>query len=281
MIELKTNFEIRDFGHLESNPDLLYSNAKIVGAIVSYLGTGYSGFAYQAGQRTIAGELIRAMAICIGVEPKLVVAGRTDAGVHARAQVVSFVVDDGSRFSPERFVRSMNSLLDPQISVRVAWIADNSFHARHSARYRKYVYRFAFGETPDPFIGPTSWLVRDDLNLSSMSQGASYLLGEHDFSSFCRRDPNGASLVRRVDDISFEEHDSGVDLWVVASSFCHQMVRAISGLLYQVGSGKVEPDYVEKVVNGRDRSLVRLMAPASGLTLWEVGYDEGVLPQWK
>ncbi|MDA8081887.1 MAG: tRNA pseudouridine(38-40) synthase TruA [Actinomycetota bacterium] len=280
MIDVIEPSGIRVSGPSGQGTDSLRSGALIVGAIVSYIGTGFSGFAFQEGQFTVAGELLKAVEVCTGERPRLSVAGRTDAGVHARAQVISFPLNDAERFSSDRFVKSMNSLMDKRISMRAAWIADEGFHARFSARYRKYRYRFVIGSTRDPFIGPTSWLVGDVLDVAKMREGSRFLLGEHDFSSFCRKDPDGASLTRRVDEVVFEESAGMLDFWITASSFCHQMVRSIVGLLYQVGTSKVTPAYVGMALNAKDRSWVKMLAPASGLTLWEVGYDVGVLPQW-
>ena len=98
----------------------------------------------------------------------------------------------------------MNSLLDPRVSVRAAWVASDDFDARFSARYRKYRYRIAYGSAPDPFVSSTVWLLRDRLEVAKMREAAEYLLGEHDFSSFCRKDPNGGSLTRRIDEIAIE-----------------------------------------------------------------------------
>ncbi len=280
MIEVVEPSGIRVSGPIGQDTDSLRSGALVIGAIVSYNGTGFSGFAFQEGQATVAGELLRAVEVCVGERPRLSVAGRTDAGVHARAQVISFPLYDTKRFSSERFVKSMNSLLDERISVRTAWIADEGFHARFSARYRKYRYRFVIGSTRDPFVGPTSWLVGDVLDVAKMREGSCFLVGEHDFSSFCRKDPDGASLIRRVDEVVFEESAGMLDFWITASSFCHQMVRSIVGLLYQVGTSKVAPSHVGEALNAKDRSWVKMLAPASGLMLWEVGYDVGVLPQW-
>jgi tRNA pseudouridine38-40 synthase len=263
-----------------SRTDPFVFNPFNVGAVISYVGSGFSGFAFQKGQRTIAGELMRSMEVCLSESPSLIVAGRTDRGVHARGQVISFRVSGLREFDPDRFVKSMNSLLDPGISVRTAWIADADFSARFSARYRTYRYSYRYGNTPDPFVDPFSWRVIDRLDLDLVSTASQCLVGEHDFSSFCRKDPNGASLKRRVDWIRLEEKTEGVDLWISASSFCHQMVRSIAGLLYQVGCRKISPTYVSDALEGCDRKWVKLLAPPSGLVLWEVGYDAGVIPEW-
>lgn len=261
-------------------PDLLRSKQTNVGLIISYLGTGFSGFAFQKGRTTVAGELLRCMEICLGSAPKITVAGRTDAGVHARAQVVSFFVSEASPFDAERFVKSMNGLLDKRISVRAAWVAGDEFSARFSALWRSYRYRFRFGGTRDPFEEDICWRVKDVPDVSKMRDGSLFLLGEHDFSTFCRRDPSDRSLVRRVDDVVLDEVGGGLDLWITASSFCHQMVRSVTGLLYQVGLSRYPPPYVGAALQARDRSWAQFLVPASGLTLWEVGYPGGTLPEW-
>lgn len=271
---------IRVLASDDADSDPLFSGVFNIGSVVSYIGTGFSGFAFQEGHPTIAGELIDAMSTCIGFVPRITVAGRTDRGVHARGQVISFQIPDRIYFSPERFVKSMNSLLDDRIAVKVSWIADSSFNARFSARFRTYRYRFVKSQTRDPFNEPFCWRIESELDLSLMREASSFLIGEHDFSSFCRKDPNAASLCRRVDSIEFEDTDIGFDMWITASSFCHQMVRSIAGLLYQVGASRVSTSYVSEALEGRDRKWVRLLAPPSGLTLWEVGYDQGVLPPW-
>lgn len=280
MSESKNSREIRTSASSEQGPDLLLLSTKKIGAVVSYVGTSYSGFAFQENQKTIAGDLLEAMQTCLAFRPRLTVAGRTDSGVHALGQVISFSLPSDLRFTPHRFVKSMNSLLSPEISVRLAWEASSDFDARFSARFRKYRYRFSFGSTPDPFLDPFCWRLSVPLKVESMREASSALLGEHDFSSFCRKDPNGASLVRRVDSIYFEESERCLDMWVVASSFCHQMVRSIAGLLYQVGSLEIEPNYVSEALAVRNRAWVKLLAPPRGLILWEVGYDEDVIPEW-
>ncbi len=282
MIEPEQSPEIRVAGQFGRDVDLLHLEAaKTIGAVVSYIGRGYSGFAYQVGHRTVAGELLGAMEICIGFRPKLTVAGRTDSGVNARAQVISFQIPADAHFDWRRFVKSMNSLMDDRVSVRRAWLAKDDFNARFSARYRKYRYRFTYCATRDPFESFTSWMIPKRLDVAKMREAAEAIRGEHDFSSFCRKDPNGASLVRRVDDILLEEDPDGLDVWITANSFCHQMVRSITGLLYQVGMKNKSPECVLDALCARDRARVTLLAPASGLTLWEVGYDEGVIPEWR
>lgn len=280
MSESKKSCEIRTSASSEQGPDLLLLPPRRIGAVVSYVGTSYSGFAFQENQKTIAGDLLAAMETCLVFKPRLTVAGRTDSGVHALGQVISFSLPSDLRFTPNRFVKSMNSLLAPEISVRLAWEASPDFDARFSARFRKYRYRFSYGSTPDPFLEPFCWRMDRPMEVRLMRQASSFLLGQHDFSSFCRKCPNGASLLRRVDSIYFEESEGFLDMWVVASSFCHQMVRSIAGLLYQVGTVQIEPNYVTEALSARNRGFVKLLAPPRGLTLWEVGYDEGVAPKW-
>ena len=235
---------------------------------LAYDGSGYRGYARQDGQRTVQGELERALATVLGAVPETGVAGRTDAGVHARAQVVSFVHD--GEVDPSALQRSLNGILGPEISVRSIREFAADFHARHSAKWRRYRYRIGTGAA-DPLTRGFTWEVDRDLDIAAMATGAVEYLGEHDFSSFCRS-VEGKSNVRRVDESLLEETDGVIKYWITANAFCHQMVRSLVGLLYDVGRGFTPADDVVKVIEAGDRSRVATVAPPHGLTLWDVGY---------
>ena len=153
--------------------------------MISYDGAGFRGFAAQPGQRTVAGVLGEAIAVVVGHRVELVCAGRTDAGVHARGQVVH--VDVGEDTDTVRLVRSVNTLLKPSVVIRSAEIAPPGFDARRSARARRYRYLVLEHDTPDPLLAPVSWHVPGPLDLRAMAAAADALLGEHDFRAFCRR----------------------------------------------------------------------------------------------
>jgi tRNA pseudouridine38-40 synthase len=251
---------------------------------VSYDGAGFRGFAAQPGQRTVAGALADAIAVVVGHPVDLVCAGRTDAGVHATGQVVHVDVREGVDCA--RLVRSVNTLLKPTVVVRSAEIAPPGFDARRSARARRYRYLVLEDSTPDPLLAPLSWHVPGPLDLRAMTSAADALLGEHDFRAFCRRVPGtgpGTPIVRRVLDARFAEVGvppgelaPGARLLrfeIEATSFCHQMVRSVVGLLVEVGRGRRRVSDVTWLLQIGDRSRGGgVIAPPQGLCLLGVDY---------
>jgi tRNA pseudouridine38-40 synthase len=180
----------------------------------------------------------------------------------------------------ESLPRRLTKMCAPGIVVREAAAADAEFSARFSATWRHYRYLVLNDETPDPFLAATTWHVAHPLNLPLMQMACDPLVGEHDFSSFCRR-PRGeeeASLVRRVHLAGWTAQRSSTDLEllrfeIAASAFCHQMVRSIVGALVRVGRGRMDADQVARLLAARDRSGAPNLAPPHGLVLWEVGYE--------
>lgn len=246
--------------------------------IVAYDGTGFRGFAPNEGVRTIGGELAEALGKVLGRPIDIAVAGRTDAGVHARGQVVSFDAPVGS-VDPVGLRRSLNGLLSPSIVIREVSDAPGDFHARFSARWRRYRYRLLTTEVPDPFLASTTWWMPAALDHHRMADAAHMLVGVHDFTSFCRvpRDRRDASMVRRVTDArwSQEPGDDGrvLTFEITATAFCHQMVRSIVGTVVDIGRGRLEVEVIPKALSGADRSMAGQLAPPCGLILWEVGYQ--------
>ena len=236
---------------------------------LGYDGSRFRGYARQEGHRTVQGELERALGIVMGEIPLTAVAGRTDAGVHARGQVVSCVVD--MPVATTEVARSLNGVLGPEIGVSAVAIADDGFHARHSAVWRRYRYRLGTGPGGDPLTRGFTWEVGRPLDTSAMARVAGEFLGEHDFSSFCRS-VEGRSNVRRVEESMLAADGDVLEFWVTANAFCHQMVRSMVGHLYDVGRGFSKADQLAAVISARDRSKVATVAPPHGLTLWEVGY---------
>jgi tRNA pseudouridine38-40 synthase len=243
-----------------------------VRATVAYDGTGFSGFAAQDGQRTIAGELTDAMSRVLGHPIELTCAGRTDAGVHAWGQVITFDADD-SRLDLELLQRSVNKQLRPQIAIRSIERTAPDFDARFSATARLYRYTILNTEAPSPFLASTAWWVDTSLDLTAMRLACDPLFGEHDFSSFCRRPSNDASLTRRVIDARWERpSDAMLEFWIEANAFCHQMVRSIVGTLVEVGMGKKKAGEMSGIIRAADRAAAGQLAPPHGLCLWAVKY---------
>jgi tRNA pseudouridine38-40 synthase len=247
--------------------------------VVAYDGSPFRGFAAQEGIPTVAGALGDALARALRHEVKLVVAGRTDAGVHAWGQVVSFdawpkerkphLVTDGTLRS------SVNGLCGPAIVVRELEVADRAdFDARFDATARRYRYTILNREVPDPFLAPTAWHVPRRLDVVRMQAACDPLIGEHDFSSFCRRPKGepGASSVRRVLSAQWDQEGDLLRFWIEATAFCHQMVRSITGTLVDCGLGKRTAADVMAALRAQDRSAAGPVAPPHGLCLWEVVY---------
>jgi tRNA pseudouridine38-40 synthase len=251
---------------------------------LAYLGAGFHGFAAQkSGVKTVAGTLIAAVKQVTGHEIDLTCAGRTDAGVHAWGQVVSF--DLPADCDLVALQRSLNKMLGPQIVVRALDAGPDGFDARHWATGRSYRYTIVNRPTPDPFLAHLAWHVDDPLDLRSMQLACDPLIGEHDFTSFCKKPPASTigappSMMRRVEDARWADLGEGVLRFeIAASAFCHQMVRSLVGTLVAVGRGKKKAGDMAWILRAKDRSLAASPAPAHGLVLWSVTYADGGGPR--
>lgn len=247
---------------------------------VAYDGRHFAGFARQPGQETVQGRLEVALSTVLRREVETTGAGRTDAGVHALGQVVSFTAD-GSEPEPQRLRRSLDALVGDGIVVRNVRHARPGFSARFDAVAREYRYRIVRGPVPPLFLGGVAWHVARDLDLDAMREAAGFLLGEHDFRSFCvTESAEGKRTHRRLDAVEIveEEHlgERCLTLRVVGNAFLHSMVRVIVGTLVEVGAGRREPDWVRRALAACDRSAAGPTAPACGLTLWSVSYPTDV-----
>lgn len=235
----------------------------------AYDGTGFHGYARQPNVRTVQGELEDALFKLTG-QVETAVAGRTDKGVHATAQVLSFVSE--AELDRDRIVRSLNRQLAPEIAVSSLAIAPDDFNARFSATGRAYTYSILNRSTPDPFLAVTSWHYATPLDIELMNRGLQHLIGEHDFAAFCRK-ADGRSTVRRLESAEWIARGGGLlELAVAASSFCHQMVRSLVALSVEIGRGRVDPDDVPAILISRDRQRAKGAAPPHGLTLVGVRY---------
>ena len=255
---------------------------------VAYRGEAFSGFARQPEQLTVQGELERALEMLLRRPVETTCAGRTDAGVHARGQVVSFEVyedelaemdeRDAQRVRFASFRRSLNAITHDDISVRSIWQAADGFSARFDAQAREYRYALAVDETPPVFMRDFAWHV-GPLDIVTMERASRCLIGEQDFKSFCRASSAvDKPTCRNVMEVSFSEEERFgeqlVIVKVVGSSFLHSMVRTIVGTLVEVGRGRKPESWVAEALAACDRTAAGETAPAQGLVFWEVRYDD-------
>lgn len=234
---------------------------------VAYDGSGFHGFAPNAGVRTVGGDLAAAIARVLRCEEpvELTCAGRTDKGVHALGQVVTFDVAEAIDVA--------------ELARRVNRTVDTAFDARFSAISRTYRYVVWNAPEPDPFRAGRAWHVATQLDLAALRLSCDPFIGDHDFSAFCRAavraDGTPAPLRRRVLSARWDAGAPGeLFFQITASSFCHQMVRSIVGTMVEVGAGRRSAgDLMGTIASGR-RSAAGRLAPAEGLYLVHVGYPE-------
>jgi tRNA pseudouridine38-40 synthase len=246
--------------------------------LVAYDGTEFRGFAPNPGTRTVLGALTEAISTVTRVPFAPTGAGRTDAGVHGWGQVVSGELADHTDLAD--LVRRVNKLTGGEVVIRSATWAAPDFDARFSATSRTYRYHVWNDPVPHPLAARTSWHVGRPLELWAMQAAGDPLVGEHDFSSFCRApkvpaDRPAPSLVRRVRSVRWRRlgSTSMLRFEITASSYCHQMVRSIVGTMVDIGAGRRTPADMAEIVRARDRAAAPTVAPPHGLVLWEVGYD--------
>jgi tRNA pseudouridine38-40 synthase len=201
---------------------------------------------------------------------KVTVAGRTDSGVHASGQVVSFVAHD--RFPIDRLSIALNTILPPDVSARDAARVEDRFSARLSALERRYRYVVLNRRDPSALVRRFVHHEHRALDLTRMRAGARHLVGEHDFVTFCGVLPDRGGTVRTVDALDIEADGERITLAIRGKSFLHRMVRIVAGTLLDVGAGGSEPADVAEMLAARDRRVAGPTAPAAGLTLVEVLY---------
>jgi tRNA pseudouridine38-40 synthase len=242
-------------------------NIKVV---LEYDGSGFAGWQQQAHGRTVEAELKRALRELTGVEHKVYAAGRTDAGAHAEGQVVSFEMD--GRITPFRLVAALNARLPEDVSVLTVEVAPDGFHARYSARWRRYRYRYLDRRARPAIERGRCWHVGTPLDVDTMSAAAKALVGKHDWTSYCSASEPPGGRVREMRSARVARHGDFVELELVAEGFLRGLARSIAGALAEVGRGRKPPEWVGEVLAAKDRRLAPRTAPAGGLTLVEVIY---------
>ncbi len=244
---------------------------------VSYDGTDYCGWQLQPGRETIEGVLNRCISELTGETVEVIGASRTDSGVHAFGNVAVF--DTLSPIPAEKFSYALNQRLPEDIRIQGSAEAPEDFHPRHCESRKTYEYRIYNAPFAMPVKRLYSYFTYAPLDAERMRQGAAFLVGEHDFKSFCSVDTQAQTTVRRVDSVEvWEESAAGIGnagkeivIRVAGRGFLYNMVRIMAGTLMEVGRGKLPPERVKDILAACDRQAAGPTAPACGLTL--VGYE--------
>ena len=247
---------------------------------LQYDGTKLNGWQKQGNtDNTIQGKLEAILEKMYGQYVEIHGSGRTDAGVHALGQVANFHVPEVSSgekvkaYSTEEIKSTLNEYLSKDIRVLKVETVDERFHARLTAKAKTYEYRIDNGEIANVF--QRKYVMREEspLNLEAMRQAAEYLIGTHDFKTFCANKKMKKSTVRTIYSIHIEEKEGIVSIKYNGNGFLYNMVRILTGTLIEVGRGKRKPEEIQAIINAQDRGAAGFTAPAQGLFLVEVEYN--------
>lgn len=239
--------------------------------VIAYDGSRYNGWQKQGNTKdTIQGKLEKVLEKLEGREVEVIGAGRTDAGVHALGQVVNVKLE--SKINEEMLLQYLNQYLPEDIAVLSVKEVPMRFHSRLNATEKTYLYRIYRSEIPNPFIRKYTVTITEELDIEKMRMAAEFLIGEHDFKSFCSLKKSKKSTVRTLYSITIEEIEKELRISVKGNGFLYHMVRIIIGTLLEVGTGKKKPEEIEQILEKGERQAAGKTAPAHGLFLKEVKY---------
>ncbi|MEO0835032.1 MAG: tRNA pseudouridine(38-40) synthase TruA [Cyanobacteria bacterium J06642_3] len=244
-----------------------------IALLIQYLGTNFHGWQKQPNQVSIQGHIEQAIADVTGLAINIYAAGRTDAGVHAAGQVAHFEYQ--GPIPAHKWAKIINARLPKDILVRASAQVKDNWHARFSAVWRRYRYTIYTDKQPNVFVNQTCWhYYQSVLDESLMQQALNPLFGEHDFAAFKRSGSNRLDSMVNVQSAKCYRQNSFLYLEVQANSFLYGMVRLLVGMLVEVGIKKRSPENFTEIWQGQRRSEVKYSAPAKGLCLLRVGYQE-------
>lgn len=242
--------------------------------LVEYDGTDFAGWAAQPGRRTVETMLVEALGTILRQPVKLTVAGRTDAGVHASGQVVSFVADTG--LTPSSIAYKVTAVLPPDAALRRCAVVDDAFDARRDATSRSYEYRVVDDSIRSPLERRRAVHVVRELDFEVLREAAAMVRGTRDFRAFTPSKSHHVRFVRAVEKSWWEEREGLLVYGITANSFLYGMVRALVGTMLEVGQGRRGLDEFADLLEGGERRDAGPAAPARGLTLVGVGYEDAI-----
>jgi tRNA pseudouridine38-40 synthase len=239
--------------------------------IVQYEGTKYNGWQKQGNtDNTIQGKIETVLSKMVGSEVEIAGSGRTDAGAHAYGQVANFHIDTDK--TPAEILEYMNQYLPQDIAVIAIEIVPERFHSRLNAKSKRYVYRIWNSAIPDVFDRRFMHTYTNTLDIEAMRKATQYLIGEHDFKSFCSNKKFKKSTVRTIYSIEIIKENNEIRFTFVGNGFLYNMVRILIGTLVEVGEGKKQPEQLLNIIAACDRETAGITMPAEGLTLMDVQY---------
>ncbi|MHB8647682.1 MAG: tRNA pseudouridine(38-40) synthase TruA [Thermomicrobiales bacterium] len=249
---------------------------------LAYDGAAFVGSQIQPGQRTVQGDVERALTMLDGQPVRAVFAGRTDTGVHAVGQVAH--ADVRREREPTTWRQGLNGMLSPDVRVTNVSVVPGGFHARYDATWRQYRYMIWNGEVQPPLVRGTTWHRRSPLDVAAMQAASRTLIGTHDFAAFAGdgkgipANDAGTTRTMRMAEWTTERHPEAMTglallFTIEGNGFLPHMVRNLVGSLIVIGMGDASVDWMERLLSGRDRRLAAPTAPPHGLTLWQVRYD--------
>lgn len=245
---------------------------------LAYDGTRYSGWQRLGGDtETLQGRIETVLTRLLEEPVEISGSGRTDAGVHARGQVVSFHTKKS--MPPEKLMGQLNHYLPGDISILNLTVADDRFHARYNAVKKVYRYQLWNAPLQNPMERRFRHHVPEPLDLKAMREAAEHLLGTHDFTAFTSMKSKTKSAVRTLQEITISSKGPTMDITFIGDGFLHHMVRILTSTLVEVGAGRMEPVQVSEILDGKDRSKAGPLIAPQGLILWAVDYGEG--PVWE
>lgn len=239
---------------------------------LQYIGTPFLGWQTQPQGGSIQDHLEGALTTILRHKVRVTGAGRTDTGVHAEHQVATFTTS--VPYAERAWIKSLHGLLPREIGISSLKPVDAAFHPILSAQGKAYRYRVWSGITRNPWLDSCSWQVVPSLDLAAMKAAAQALVGTHDFTSFCAVDSSAKTRERTVLRVAIESYGPLLEFWVVGRGFLKQMVRTMVGTLVDVGLGKYQVADIEAILEARDRRTAGRTAPAQGLTLVRVFYED-------
>ena len=238
---------------------------KRVGLIVAYDGTNYCGWQVQPNGISIQGEINRCLSALLGKETETIGASRTDAGVHAMGNVAVF--DTDARMPGEKFSYALNQRLPQDIRIQLSEEVPMDFHPRYAKSEKTYEYRILNRKFPIPTERLYSYFYHYSLDVEKMRAATSFLVGEHDFASFCTAGAQVKSTVRTITSLQVEKYEDMITIRITGTGFLYNMVRIIAGTLIEVGNGQYPPQKVREILRDRNREAAGPTVPACGLTL--------------